>query len=79
MINHAANGGKMKENKVISVPDISCKHCEMAIKNGLKDVAGIFRTDVDLAKKTVTVEFDPGLTGLDAIKSAIVDQGYSVE
>ncbi|MBN1409619.1 MAG: heavy-metal-associated domain-containing protein [Spirochaetales bacterium] len=69
----------MAETIVFSVPDISCKHCEMAIKNGLKELEGIQKTDVDLDKKTVTVEYDPGKVGIPVMKQAIENQGYDVK
>ena len=51
-----------KERRValvkLSVPDISCEHCERAVKNALGSVEGIQQVDVDIPGKTVEVRYD---------------------
>ena len=64
----------MNETIVLSVPGMSCGHCEMAVKTEVGKVAGVQSVDVDLATKDVTV------TGSDldraALVAAIDEAGY---
>jgi copper chaperone len=62
----------------LNVQGMSCQHCVHAVKSSVSGVAGVSKVDVSLEKKLVTVDFDPALTGLPAIKTAIEDQGYTV-
>jgi copper ion binding protein len=61
---------------VLSVPGMSCGHCEAAVKREVGAVDGVEAVDVDLTAKSVTVRG----TGLDrgAIVAAIDEAGYDV-
>jgi copper chaperone len=63
----------------LNVPGISCSHCEMSIKNTLKEVSGVANVTVDLEKKTVSLDYDPEKASYAQIKIAIEDQGYDIE
>jgi copper chaperone len=67
-----------KQTSSLNVGGMSCQHCVHAVKNSVGALAGVETVDVSLEKKLVTVGFDPGVTNLEAIKHAIVDEGYSV-
>lgn len=60
-------------------PAISCNHCAMAITNGLKLVEDIDNVSVDVATKTVTVDYDTDAISEDAIKAKLSDLGYPAE
>ena len=64
--------------KVLLVPDISCEHCERAIKGAVEPLAGVQTVSVDIPGRKVKVEFDEAKVGLDAIKKAIEDEEYPV-
>jgi copper chaperone len=64
--------------KVLSVPDISCEHCERAIKGALEPLAGVRAVQVSIPARKVTVEYDETRVGLDAIKQAVEDEEYPV-
>jgi copper chaperone len=69
----------MSENRhvVLSVPNISCKHCKMAIESAASELAGVDRVEVDVEAKSVAVYLqDAG--DLEAVKAAIEDEGYPV-
>lgn len=66
------------ETQTLKVEGMSCAHCENAVKTAVGALSGVDSVTVDLAAKTVTVVFDNGAVGSDAIKSAIEDQGYDV-
>ena len=57
-----------------SVPEMSCSHCEHAIRSELLGIAGVELVDVDLETKLVVVQGE----GLEdaRLRSAIEDAGY---
>ena len=61
----------------ISVPDISCDHCQKTIEGALRPLPGVERADVDVATKVVRVAFAEPAT-LEAVREAIEAQGYDV-
>lgn len=62
----------------LNVEGMSCQHCENRVKKAVGELAGVSSVDVDLKKKTVTVEFDPGMATEGNFKTAIEEQGYEV-
>ena len=64
--------------KVLSVPDISCEHCERAIKGALEPLAGVQLVNVDIPGKKVRVQFDETRVDVDRIKAAVEDEEYPV-
>ena len=66
----------MSDTLVLSVPGMTCGHCEAAVKQEVGTVAGVASVDVDLDSKDVTV------TGTaldrDAIVAAIDEAGFDV-
>jgi copper chaperone len=63
---------------VFSVPDMSCNHCEMTIKQALGLVVGVKNTTIDLKKKLVTSQFDETATNENTLSEAIARAGYAV-
>ena len=61
---------------VLSVPGMSCGHCEAAVKREVGEVAGVSAVDVDLALKRVTVRGTD--LDRDEIVAAIDEAGYDV-
>jgi len=66
------------EKKMINVDGMSCEHCVNAITKAVKALPGIAKVAVDLAAKSVLVEYDSSQTALDKIKAEIEEQGYDV-
>jgi copper chaperone len=62
----------------LSVPGISCSHCEHAIEGSVGALDGVAKVIVDIKGKTVNVEFDSSKVSLDRVRNAIVDQGYDI-
>jgi copper chaperone len=60
----------------LTVPGMSCGHCEAAVKGEVTKVAGVTDVQVDLGTKIVTVLGD----GIDraAVVAAIDEAGYEV-
>ena len=63
---------------VLSVPDISCEHCRMRIEGAVGQLPGVARVEVDIASKTVAVEYGGSTAELSIIKGTIADEGYTV-
>jgi YHS domain-containing protein/copper chaperone CopZ len=62
----------------LSVPDITCEHCDRTITYALTPVAGVKRVTVDIPAKQVEVEYDPDRVTLDQIKTILDDEYYPV-
>jgi copper chaperone len=61
----------------LSVPDIHCGHCKMAIEGAVSAVPGVRRVEVDVDAHTVDLAFEAPAT-LAQITAAIEEQGYLV-
>ena len=64
---------------ILSVPDISCEHCEHAITEALTPVAGVQRVAVDIDGKLVEVSYDDGAVNLEQLKDILKEEDYPVE
>lgn len=65
-------------NKVLSVPDIPCAHCERTIKGAVEPIVGIESVRVDIPEHLVSVEYDEMRIGLDRIAAVLQEEGYPV-
>jgi copper chaperone CopZ len=66
------------EKQTLSIPNISCGHCVMSIKNELGELKGVLRVNGDPEKKTITIEWD-GPATLDLIKTTLREINYPAE
>ena len=58
----------------LSIPGMKCNGCVSAIEKALGDQAGVIRSEIDLASKSASIEYDDSLVVLlDAIKAAGFD------
>lgn len=62
----------------LKVEGMSCGHCEKAVKGALGNVKGVEDVQVDLAAKTVKVEYDEENITIPQLAEVIEDQGYDV-
>ena len=65
-------------SKVLTVPDISCEHCERAITNALQPLDGVRSVEVDIPAHLVAVEYDETRVGLERIKEVLLEEEYPV-
>lgn len=65
------------QQQTLKVEGMSCQHCVASVEGAVKKL-GSASAKVDLASKSVSVEFDAQKVTLAAIKEAIEDQGYDV-
>jgi copper chaperone len=61
----------------LSVPEIHCNHCKMAIEGAVGPLPGVARATVDVPSATVALSFQ-GPATLPQIVAAIEGQGYAV-
>lgn len=50
------------EKQTFQIPNISCGHCTMTIKNELKEIQGVTDVSGDVDHKTVTVQWQAPAT-----------------
>ncbi|WP_058304196.1 copper chaperone CopZ [Gorillibacterium timonense] len=63
---------------VLNVEGMSCNHCVQAVEKALGKLSGVDKVKVELAEKKVSVDYEENQVTVDALKSAIEDQGYDV-
>jgi copper ion binding protein len=64
--------------ETLSVPDISCDHCQRTIESTLGRLPGVRAAAVDVATRTVRVTYDETALDHAAIASTLADEGYEV-
>jgi copper chaperone CopZ len=66
---------KPMTKQTFSIPNISCGHCVMSIKNELGELDGVKKVEGDPGAKTVTVEWEaPGTE--EKIKATLKEINY---
>lgn len=63
------------KKQTLNIPNISCNHCVMTIKNELSGLEGMVKVEGDLESKSITVEWEAPLT-LEKIKSVLDEINY---
>ena len=66
------------ESTTLVAPDISCEHCQHAIEGAVGKLDGVSKVNVDIAAKTVHVDYDPEIVTLAKIEEVLDDTGYTV-
>ncbi len=67
----------MKET-TLKIEGMTCKKCTTHIKDPLKETEGVKSAVVNFTREIANVEFDPTVTGIKKLKSAVEDTGYRV-
>lgn len=62
----------------LSVPDISCEHCERTITEALTPLEGVRDVKVDIPSKQVNVEYDEGTVDVNKFKAVLQEEDYPV-
>ena len=64
---------------ILSVPDISCGHCESTITKALSNEPGVSSVKVDIPAKRVQLEYDERELSLERVKEILQEEDYPVE
>lgn len=64
--------------KIIKVEGMTCKHCQMRVKNAFAELEGVEEVKVDLDAGTAEVTMSEE-TGDEAIRDAVDEAGYEVK
>ncbi|MBE3135156.1 MAG: heavy-metal-associated domain-containing protein, partial [Acidobacteria bacterium] len=60
----------------IAVDGMTCGNCEQRIEKAVRELDGVRTVSASASLSEVTVSFDDGRTGVDAIRQAIRRAGY---
>ncbi|MFC1577954.1 heavy-metal-associated domain-containing protein [Thermodesulfobacteriota bacterium] len=63
------------EKKTFSIPNISCGHCVMSIKNELSELEGVKSVEGNPEAKSIDVQWDAPITE-DKIKETLKEINY---
>ena len=63
------------EKKTFSIPNISCGHCVMSIKNELSDLEGVTSVEGNPETKSIDVEWNAPITE-DKLKETLKEINY---
>lgn len=66
------------EEKVLSVPDISCEHCVKTINGALGALPGVESVQTDIPSKSVRLRYDAGQVSMSQIETTLDDAGYTI-
>lgn len=66
------------DKQTLTIPNISCGHCVMSIKNELGEIQGVKKVEGNPEKKQITVEFEPPAT-LNSIRNTLKEINYPAE
>ena len=64
--------------ETLLVPDISCGHCQRTIEAALGHLPGVRAAAVDVATRTVRVNYDETAVTPATIRDTLADEGYDV-
>jgi copper chaperone CopZ len=62
-----------KSELSMEIIELMCSPCAAQIVSHSRQLPGVTKVSMVLATKTLIVQFDPGLTGRDAIVAAVED------
>jgi copper chaperone len=65
-------------NVILSVPDISCSHCEKTVTNALIGRPGVNSVEVDIPAKQVHLDYDQAIINIEQVSEILDEEGYSV-
>lgn len=63
---------------VLTVPNISCQHCERSVIEALSPTEGVEQVSVDIPAKTVRVTYNAERVGIDDLSTLLAGRNYPV-
>ena len=74
-----AGYGAVVDVATMNVGGMTCASCVGYVERALNEVPGVVSSSVNLATERATVRYLAGATGVDQLREAVDDAGYSVE
>ena len=74
-----AGYGAVVDVVTMNVGGMTCASCVGYVERALNEVPGVVSSSVNLATERATVHYLAGATGVDQLREAVDDAGYSVE
>ena len=74
-----AGYGAVVDVVTMNVGGMTCASCVGYVERALNEVPGVVSSSVNLATERATVRYFAGATGVDQLREAVDDAGYSVE
>ncbi len=62
----------------LTVPNISCEHCERSVVSALSPADGVQQVTVDIPTKTVKVVYDPARVKIEDLSAILAAEDYPV-
>jgi len=66
------------EKIALKINGMTCEHCVRAVTKAISGIAGTSDVSVDLIAGTASFVCDPAKASLQAVKAAIIEEGYAV-
>ena len=63
----------------LTIPDMSCGHCEGRIRTVLKDLDGVRGVEVELPAQAVEVDYDESRLTLERLWEVLAEEDYPVQ
>ena len=60
----------------LDVKNMTCELCPVTVKKALEKTPGVAKAQIDFAKKTATVTFDPDVATVASLAQATTNAGY---
>ena len=64
---------------VLTVPDMTCGHCEMSVREALGGLDGVQGAEADQVTGKVEVTYEEGKVGEDRFRAAVEEAGYTLK
>ena len=69
----------MTQIRVLRVPDMSCRHCELSVQEALDEIEGVEKADADHTRGRVELTYDPSRVPEERLREAIEEAGYTLQ
>nr|MBC7245568.1 copper-translocating P-type ATPase [Chloroflexota bacterium] len=66
------------EKVILPIGGMTCASCVAHVEEALRSLDGVLEANVNLATERATVEYIPGLVGMEDFRRAVADAGYEV-
>lgn len=66
----------MAEKIILNISGMTCANCVRRIEEGLRQITGVLRANVNIATEKAFIEYDAGMININSLQSKISDLGY---